>query len=123
MQVIARPPIYVNPEYAWAISDAGSGYVTITNLNRGLRLSGTSVSYLGRTDVNQVSESAAALNDAQLWLPVSAGSGYLRFVNKQYNMALHVTNDLWGAPSYHDIFNVVIVPNFWNSDDQRFKIG
>ena len=123
MQLIARPPIYANSEYAWAISDAGSGYVTITNLTRGLLLSATSASYQNRTDVNQVSESAAATNDSQLWIPVTAGNGYVRFVNKQYNMALHVTQDLWSTPTYHDIFNVVIVPPSWNSDEERFKIG
>lgn len=120
-QVIARPPIYVNSEYAWSIADAGGGYVTITNVNRGLRLSGTSVSYRGRTDVNQVSESSTAVNDAQLWMPIAAGNGYVRFQNKQYGMVLHSTYDLWST--YHDIFSVVMVPSSWNTTEQQFKIG
>ena len=121
MQVIARPPFYMNSEYAWAIADAGFGYVTITNLARGLRLSATAVRYQNRTDVNQVSQSSVAANDSQLWIPVTAGNGYVRFVNKQYNMALHVTGDLWSTD--RDSFNLVIVPAWWNSDDERFKIG
>jgi hypothetical protein len=44
-------------------------------------------------------------------------------VNKQDNMALHVTQDLWSTPTHHDIFNVVIVPPSWNSDEETFKIG
>ena len=95
--------------------------MTITNVFHGLRLSGTAVSYQGRSDVNKVSQSSGAVNDAQLWMPIAAGNGYVRFQNKQYGMVLHSTRDLWST--YHDIFNVVMVPSSWNTAEQQFKVG
>lgn len=91
MMSSSQPSPKRNIEVTWSIAHATGDYYTITNEARGWRLTGTADNYPGRTDVNWVVESSAAVSDAQLWQIAPAGDGFYRMKNKQFDMLLHGT--------------------------------
>lgn len=108
-----------NPEMRWDITDAGSGYLKITNLT-GLVLQGTNDGYQGRTDVKNVVEAPAVNTDTQLWQPVGLPGGY-KLINKASGLALWLTGELYMGLA--DTYNIVQVPADWSGPANTWAIS
>ena len=109
-----------NAEMLWTITDAGNGYVKITNVT-GLLLTGTNDGYQGRTDVMNVVEAPATDTDTQLWKPVLESWPYYRLNNKASGMSLWLTGDAYLGLA--NTYNVVQVPSSWSGPQLTWSIA
>jgi Ricin-type beta-trefoil lectin domain-like len=109
-----------NPEMLWTITDAGNGYIKITNVT-GLLLTGTSDGYQGRTDVLNVVEAPATNTDTQLWKPVLESWPYYRLNNKASGMSLWLTGNPYLGLA--NTYNVVQVPSTWSGPQLTWSIA
>jgi Alpha-L-fucosidase/Ricin-type beta-trefoil lectin domain-like len=109
-----------NPEMLWTITDAGNGYIKITNVT-GLLLTGTSDGYQGRTDVMNVVEAPATNTDTQLWKPVLESWPYYRLNNKASGMSLWLTGNPYLGLA--NTYNVVQVPSSWSGPQLTWSIA
>lgn len=109
-----------NAEMLWTITDAGNGYVKITNVT-GLLLTGTNDGYQGRTDVMNVVEAPATDTDTQLWKPVLESWPYYRLNNKASGMSLWLTGEAYLGLA--NTYNVVQVPSSWSGPQLTWSIA
>lgn len=109
-----------NAEMLWNITDAGSGYVKVTNVT-GLLLTGTSDGYQGRTDVMNVVEAPAANTDTQLWKPVVESWPNYRLINKSSGMSLWLTGNRYLGLA--NTYNIVQVSSSWSGPQLTWSIA
>lgn len=71
----------------WLVADAGSGYVTITNVKSGLALDVAGGKTANGTNVRQYQVNAASSNNAQRWLITYTGGGAYAITSALSNSA------------------------------------